>query len=234
MKTGGTSIIVLAFNEEKNLIPTVTSITSELKNIPDDYEIVIVNDGSTDKTGSVADKLAKKYPRVKVLHHPRNLGFGRTFKDGVDFATKEYVVGFPGDNDTSPGILKDLIMMKNSADLVISYPKENNLRTKWREFVSGFFVKMMNLIFTMNLKYYNGSFICKTKILQDLHLESKGFAIYAEAKVRLIKRGYSFKETPFTHIGRKYGHSKAVNIKSVGHTLNTIIYLVNRTVFQNQ
>jgi hypothetical protein len=95
-----------------------------------------------------------------------------------------------------------------------------------RNIISKTFIIIANLLFGMNLRYFNGSFICETKVLRDLDLKSKGLTIYAEAKIRLIKSGYSYTEVPFEHIGRKYGSSKAVNIKSLFETLDIIRILV--------
>ena len=86
----------------------------------------------------------------------------------------------------------------------------------------------MNLLLKMHLRYYNGSFLCKTEDLKKIHLISPGFTIYAEAKVHLIKKGAQYIEVPFEHIGRKYGKSKATNIKSVIETLQVIWYLANK------
>jgi glycosyltransferase involved in cell wall biosynthesis len=226
------TIVVLAYNEEKNLTPTIEGIIGELPKITD-YEILIIDDGSKDKTGSVADSLAKKYDRIRVVHHRNNLGFGMAFKDGIENAHKEYVIGFPGDNDTSPTVLTKLVESVNNSDIVSCYPQKNNLRSSVRETISGSFVKAMNVFFGMNLKYYNGSFICRTETLRHLKLYSKGFAIYAEAKVRLIKRGSSCYEVPFVHIGRKYGSSKAVNLRSLVHTVDTMLFLVREVYFTN-
>ena len=85
---------------------------------------------------------------------------------------------------------------------------------------------MMNFIFRLGLRYYNGSFICKTSLLRSVPLYCRGMAIYSEAKVRLIKSGSSFIEVPFEHIGRKYGVSKAVSLNSVIDTLATVLVLV--------
>jgi len=84
----------------------------------------------------------------------------------------------------------------------------------------------MNLIFGLRLRYFNGLFICKKELFKNVKLISKGFAIYAEAKVKLIRNGCSYFEIPFVHTGRVCGQSKAVNLKSVLYTIETIILLV--------
>lgn len=220
------SVVILAYEEERNLEPAVTGVARELTAIGADYELVIVDDGSTDGTGRVADTLAGKNRRIRVIHHPVNMGFGRTFCDGIAASRMDTVIGFPGDNDTSPALVADLVRHADDADIVMSYPRRTDIRSIYREAISKGFVMLMNILFGLNLKYYNGSFICRTGALKGIPLTSKGFAIYAEAKVRLIRRGLTYNQIPFDHIGRKYGVSKAVSLRSVVHSLQTIGSLI--------
>jgi dolichol-phosphate mannosyltransferase len=221
----GVTIVVLAYNEEQNLPPAIGGIVDRMRGVDWTYEIVIIDDGSTDATGRVADRLAEGNHRIRVIHHPHNIGFGRTFTDGVAAAKQPYVIGFPGDNDTSPMLVADLVRHAGDADLVMSYPRRTDIRSAFREGISKTFVVAMNAAFGLRLKYYNGSFICRTEALRAVPLTAKGFAVYAEAKVRMIRKGMTFAEIPFDHIGRKYGVSKAVSAKSVMHTLETMVRL---------
>ncbi|KKS97786.1 MAG: hypothetical protein UV73_C0005G0063 [Candidatus Gottesmanbacteria bacterium GW2011_GWA2_43_14] len=221
------SIIIPAYNEEKNLNSAVKGALWAVKDTVSDYELIIVDDGSVDRTHWVANKFARKNRKIKVIHHIKNIGFGSTFKDGIRNACKDYLVGFPGDYDTSEKSLRDLIKKASSADLIMTYNPDMSTRTWARRLFSKSFIMMMNQLFGLRLKYYNGSFICKTKLLKNLKLVSGGFAIYAEAKVRLLHNGLSYEEIPFKYLGRKFGKSKAVSINSVLQTLETMFILIN-------
>lgn len=220
------TIIIPAFNEEKNIAGAVRGALTAVRGTVSDYEILVIDDGSTDKTVYEAEKLAKRNKKIKLIKHARNLGFGLTIKEGIKKARQEYVVGFPGDNDTSAVSLRNIIIKAGRKDLIISYTRNSGTRSVARRLFSKSFVVLMNLIFGLKLRYFNGSFICKTRLLQNENLTSEGFAIYAEAKVRLLKKGYSYMEIPFTHTGRKHGQSKAVSWKSVGHTFVTVYHLI--------
>lgn len=220
------SIIVPAYNEEKNIQSAVTGILSAIKNTVPDYEIIIVNDGSTDHTASVSLKLAKKNKKIRVINRSENRGFGFTFREGVENAKKEYITTFHGDNDASPTFLRELLNSAKERDLVITYPVYMIQRSLTRRILSEIFTVLMNFLFRLKLKYYNGTFICKTEVLSKVNLASKGFAIYAEAKVRLLKRGYSVKEISFEHVGRKFGYSKNVNSRSFFQALQTLAHLL--------
>src|SRR3990172_3444347 len=92
--------------------------------------------------------------------------------------------------------------------------------------LSRFYVILLNIIFGLHLRYFNGLFICRTELLRSVPLTSDGLAIYSEAKIRLLKRGASVCEIPFEHTGRKYGKSKAVTLKSFYDTIRTVFMLV--------
>lgn len=226
------SIVIPAYNEEKNIKPAIENAILSIKNLVSGYEIIAINDGSTDGTGKVLDRLAKKYIQVRVVHHRQNKGFGYTIKEGIQLARMEYITGLPGDNDTSPKLLSDLIKTKNQADMVIAYVTNPEVRSLIRRIISQIFVILMNLIFRLKLRYYNSYFIIRTKLLKDLPLVSSGLCIFAEAKVRLIKRGATYKEVPFRGIKRKYGKSSAITWKNFSDTIRMIVILIYDIYFQ--
>lgn len=221
-----TSVIIPAYNEEKNLLSAVYDIIREIKKYTTDYEIIIIDDGSTDNTGKIADILSQKNNKIKIIHHDKNLGFGMAFRSGLKKASKLYFLQFHADNDTSAKSIVNMIKYIGKADMVISYNDNMNNRPFFRRLLSRTFVIGMNAIFGMNLKYYNGCFVCQTKRIQKLRFQSEGFAIYCESKVKLIRTGARFIEVPFIHLGRKYGKSKALNIKNFLDALKTVLSLL--------
>ena len=224
MMKNSISVIVPAYNEEKNILSAVKSVKNALLTFGD-YEIIIVNDGSTDQTGAVARKLAKKDRHIKILNHIRNMGIGIAIKDGIAASRKEYVTEFHGDNDSSGESLHLMIGQIGKADFISAYTANPQVRSTARRILSKTFVSLMNLLFGLRLKYYTGYFICKTKLLQSIPITSNGFAFYAEAKVRLITFGATYHEVPSYHTGRKYGISKAASFASILETVRTLVVL---------
>jgi glycosyltransferase involved in cell wall biosynthesis len=216
------SIIIPAYNEEENILAAINAVEKEMSDMPVNYEIVVVDDGSTDRTKEIVTKYIKNKKNLKLYSRKNNMGLGFTFLEGLLHASKEYITEFHGDNESSTDFLRDFIKLIDQADIISAYSINQESRSIFRRIISDIFVSIMNILIGLHLKYYNGAFICKAKLLKGLNLVSRGFTIYAEAKIRLIKRGYSIIEIPSKQIGRRSGKSKAVNIRSIFDTLNMI------------
>lgn len=225
------SILVPAYNEEENLGDVIRSLEQVVPVLTSDYEILIIDDGSTDGTHAVAKRLAAKNTHIRVIRHDTNKGFGITVKDGIAKATKTYITGLPGDNDTDVSLIEAFIKHLGDADLLIGVMDDNRQRSGIRRILSRTFVLLMNTLFGLNLTYYNGYIACKTELLRSIPITSEGFAVFAEIKVRLLSRGVTHKEIPFAHIARKHGQSKAVSWKSFLQTIRTISALVRDRFF---
>lgn len=218
----GISIIIPAYNEEKNIEMVIESVHNAVSKIEGNFEIIVVNDGSSDDTGRLIDKKSKSSRRVKAIHHSQNLGLGMAVKSALQKVDFSHVTFYPGDGDMAIESLTDLVRIKDQSDLVTAYITHVKKRPLFRVIISKSFVLFMNTLFKLNLRYYNGPMICKTELMKKFKLTSSGHAIFAEAKVRLISKGYHYHEIPFQHIGRIHGRSKAVTFRNIRQTFQTI------------
>jgi glycosyltransferase involved in cell wall biosynthesis len=216
------TIVIPAFREENNIEAAIDNALRVVESVTSDYEIIVVDDGSPDKTGDFARLKAQVNPNIRVAVNATNEGFGYSFARGVKMASKEFITVFPGDNDMAALSLKDLLEARGSADLVISYMQKNNVRSFFRLLVSKTFVIVMNTLFGLKLKYYNGAFICRTSLLQAIAIKSTGLAALAECIVRLLKQGVGWRAIYFEHVGRRHEKSKAFNLKSINAVSKTI------------
>lgn len=230
----GITIVIPAFREEENIEAAIDSALRVAQSVTQDYEIIVIDDGSPDKTGDFARLKALSDPNIRVFMNVSNEGFGYSFARGVKMASKEFVTVFPGDNDMSALSLKDLLEARGSAELIISYMQKTTKRSLFRRFVSKSFVVFMNMLFGLKLKYYNGAFICRTSLLQAIPIKSTGLAALAECIVRLLKRGVTWRVIYFEHVGRRYEKSKAFNLKSINAVLTTIWILWRDIYFPAQ
>ena len=99
------SVVIPAYNEMGNLANAVQDVVHALRTF-DDYEVIIVNDGSRDGTGEVADRLAATMDRVRVIHHERNRGFSASYQTGLEHARMAYFTFVPGDHEVAAGVCR--------------------------------------------------------------------------------------------------------------------------------
>ncbi len=218
----GVSVIMPAYNEEKNLRAAVADAIAILTRAVPAYEIIIVNDGSVDKTGAVAEVLVKKDPHIRVLHNRQNKGLGNAMKRGIAAARMPYVTLYPSDNEMDTSSLRHLLAARTQADLVSSYMANPAARSISRRFISAAFVRFMNILFGLHLRYFTGPFIAKTRLLRKSHLVSDGVTILAELRVKLLARGASLIEIPFTFRMRRYGRATLFRWKTFVQTAQTL------------
>ena len=120
------SVIIPALNEERSLESSVYTIYEAIKISFDDYEIIIFDDGSTDKTGEIADNLAKIIDKVRVIHHERPLCLGGVFKYGIRLSKMDYLIRINGKNDINKENLLRIFSLCGQADLIIPYQLNSN------------------------------------------------------------------------------------------------------------
>ncbi len=221
------SIIVPCYNEGKNISATVASINESIKAVKkfSASEILIFNDKSTDDTGEVADKLQKTNKNVTVIHNKRNMGFGYNYTEGVRQAVKDYILMVPGDNEIPAEAITNILRHVGSADLIIPYTVNPEVRPLPRRIVSQAFVALFNTLFGLSLKYYNGPCVIKGDLLKKVPMRTHGFAYMAAILVRLLKQGASFTEVPMRIQYRETGSSKAFAPRNVLSVLTSIIQL---------
>lgn len=220
------SVFIPAYNEEGNLEATVQELRIALLSQADlTYEIVIVNDGSVDRTGAIADTLASKDPTIRVVHNPQNLGLAQTFWVGARAARFEYVGWIPGDNGFPAESLKRWVAPLGSADLVHTYLMNTEVRYLSRRIVSRAYTRMMNALFKLNLKYYNGIQIYRRDLLLAVTTHSSGFAMLSEVLVKLLARGSTYTEVGLNMQERVQGQSKAVKLQNIVDVMLTVIRL---------
>ncbi|MBF0299281.1 MAG: glycosyltransferase, partial [Oligoflexia bacterium] len=197
-----------------------------------DGEIIIVNDGSTDKTKEYAICLSEKNSNVKLLNHKSAMGIGRSFFDGVKSASKEVVVMFPGDNENDPEEALRYLSLINQVDIVVPFIHNVEVRNRWRRLISTLYRFIINISFGVNLNYTNGTVFYRRVILEDVELKGNGFFYQAEILVKLIRKGYLFAEVPNLLKKRLCGKSKATTLSSLLRITKNYLSLVYEVHFK--
>lgn len=209
------SIIIPAYNEAANIAATVEEVLWAVGDKFEDYELLVINDGSVDDTAQIINALATGNPRVKAVHNERNMGFGATYRRGVELARMNYVGMVPGDNEIIGLSIAAILDLVGSADIVTPFTMNMEVRPYKRRFFSRLYTLIINMLFTCELQYYNGPVIHRRDILQSTPINTSGFAFQSTLLVRLIRSGHSFIEVGMYLRPRTGGRSTALKIKNV-------------------
>lgn len=212
------SIFFPFWNEEKNIERVVKSAMEIAPYIADKWEIIIVDDGSTDNTLQIAKKLAKYKRTIKIVSHSLNRGYGSALKEGFAHSSYKYIVFTDGDGQFDFSEVTKFIEKIDKADLVIGYRKKRkdenilrrllfmNLLKIWDFFLFGFYFKDIDGGFKM---------IKRKALEQIMPLRSEGAMISTEILAKAKKRGLTITEVGVEHYKRKVGRQTGDNSQVV-------------------
>jgi dolichol-phosphate mannosyltransferase len=189
------SIVIPALNEEAVVEGVVRDIAKQVTAFFADYEIILIDDGSSDKTGDIMDRLSIELPHIRVIHNPGNIGLGASYQRGVADARCNYLMMLCGDGGMPAASLPSIFAAVGSADIVAPYV--TNLRTiksPVRYFTSRVYTNLLNLLFGQKIKYYNGLPVHRVDLLRQLRINSTGFAFQGEILTKLLRSGCSMTE----------------------------------------
>jgi glycosyltransferase involved in cell wall biosynthesis len=219
------SFVIPCFNEEDNVAATVHSVREAMGG-RDDYEIVLVNDTSTDHTLERMQALAAADSHIRVLDNPVNLGFGGSYKRGARDATATYVMMLPGDDGFPGPSIAEIISHAGEADIIIPIVTNPGARSRFRAFASKGFTTLLNWVFWLNVGYYNGAVLQRNDLLRAIEIKTNSFAYQAEAVVKLIARGATYTHCYVRIQDRAAGRSSALGLKNQVAVWKTILHLL--------
>jgi len=221
--TQSLSVIIPAYCEADNILGTLTNVTTALAPLPIEAEILVIDDGSTDGTGDLVRAHADRFPGVTLLVNERNMGFGWTYRRGVDAASRDHIVMVHGDNAWGADTLRDFFGHVGQADIVIGYTRDMwKSRTLSRTLISKTFTLLVNAIARRRLHYYNGLQIHKAAVLKSLRIQSVGYGFQAEVLVKSLRQTKTFIEVPMDLTERESGDSKAFRLKNAIDVARTL------------
>ncbi len=221
----GISVIMPALNEEENIRDAVTNTLKAFVNLSINGEVVVINDGSTDKTKDIVNEIIKNDDRVKLVNHTTPHGVGKSFWDGVDHSTKEVVSMFPGDNENDPWETLRYFDLLDHVDIVVPFVFNKEARPFFRNVLSYVYRFIINATFHVNLNYTNGTVLYRKAILGDVNNRSSGFFYQTDILIRLLNKSYLFAEVPY-RLGVRKGLSKAVSFPSLLQVMRGYLRLV--------
>src|SRR6188472_353225 len=201
----GLSVFFPAYNDSGTIASMVIRAVQAAAALTPDYEVIVVNDGSADATAAIADELARTYPHVRVIHHPKNRGYGGALQTGFRSATKDLIFYTDGDAQYDPAEMADLwANLTAEADMVNGY-KISRSDPLHRIIIGRLYHHIVKLLFGFKLRDVDCDFrLLRRSVFDVIDLESPDGTICLELVKKLQDAGFRFAEVPVHHYHRTY------------------------------
>lgn len=220
------TVIVTCYNEEALIVPTLENVTGALEEVGHAYEVIVVDDRSTDSSASTVREYMQAHLSrpIRLKINETNRGLATNYIDTAFEAKGKYYRLCCGDDAEPKEILVEVFRHIGQADIVIPYQNQHEVRGKsfFRRLLSNTFTLLVNVISGYKIKYYNGLAIHLRYNVMRWHPSSYGFGFQADMITRLLDEGASYTQIPSSSIDRKGGGSSALTLRnflSVAHTL---------------
>ena len=219
------TIFFPCYNEEAN-VERVTSKALEVgRRIADELEVIIVNDGSKDRTGEIADRLAGEHREVRAVHNHPNLGYGGALQRGFREATKDWVFYTDGDGQFDLGEIRKLLPLLESHDVVSCYrvDRKDSLVRKLNAWA---WTTLVNWLFGLRLRDIDCAFkIFPRELFERIEMKSMGALIDTEILAKARNLGYSIVQTGVHHYPRTAGEQSGANIRVIARAFRELFKL---------
>ncbi len=217
------SVFFPAYYDEHNIGKVTGSAVKILEELKlKDYEVIIIEDGSPDRTGEVADKLAEEFPKVRVIHHAKNMGYGATLKDGFVNAKMDYVFYTDGDNQFNLEEIKKFVALIPFSDIVVGYRKHKQY-SLYRKFTSLCYNYLLKIIFDIHYWDIDCAFkLFKTELFRKIEIKSIDAFIDAEIMLKANLLDYTVTELGVQHLPRLDGVSTGARPSVILRTIREI------------
>jgi glycosyltransferase involved in cell wall biosynthesis len=217
------SVFFPAYYDEGNIAKVVESAVKVLEELKlKDYEVVVIEDGSPDRTGEVADEMALRFEKVHVIHHEKNMGYGATLKDGFTSAKLDYVFYTDGDNQFDLNELKRFVALVPYADMIVGYRKKKQY-SLYRKFTSLSYNYLLKLIFGLDYWDIDCAFkLFRRDLFDKITINSVDAFIDAEIMLKAKLLGYTSIEMGVTHLPRVDGVSTGARPSVILRTIKEV------------
>ncbi|HYD47449.1 MAG TPA: glycosyltransferase family 2 protein [Terriglobales bacterium] len=214
------SVIYPAYNEELNIRRTVERSLAALREIFTEFELLIIDDGSRDATGAIADELAAVHPEIRVIHQPRNLGGGAALVCGLGQARGELITHNGMDYCFDLRDLRLMLPLLEEADIVVATRTSRPGYSAYRKLNSVVNVWLLNRLFGLNLRDYNFVQIYKRAVVDAIRVEGRSASfVTAELMIRARDLGFRLRQIDIEYHAREFGVATSGNPRVVARSV---------------
>lgn len=217
-----------AYNEGPNILALVDECIKTANELQLNFEILIIDDGSTDETPKHIEALKKKYNFIKSHKHQQNMGFGATIGEVFLLPTTDWLLFISGDNQFPASNLHSMIKYTDKYDFILGYRAKRNDNI-YRRINSRLYNLCISLIAGRKVIDVNSMVLVKTSYVNDLELNAKSGFIHAEVFLKAMKKNIRFIEIPITHSNRTYGEASGGRWKTIVNAFKeTVKYTIGK------
>ena len=219
------SVVLPAYNEEKNVEAAVRHVSEVAQTLDREYEIILVNDGSSDRTGEIGRQLEEHVPHFRLVEHYPNRGYGGALKAGFDAATKDLIAFYPADAQFDFGEIERLLeaVEEQDADVVCGYRfnRQDNAVRKLNAFGWNMVVRLFFGYLCRDIDC--GFKLFRREILERVNIMSDGAMIDTELLAGAKAREYRIAEVPLTHLPREAGEATGANLAVIAKAFRDLV-----------
>jgi glycosyltransferase involved in cell wall biosynthesis len=224
------SVFFPVYNDERTVERVTEKAIAVLKEIAENYEVIIVDDGSPDRSGQIADELAAKHPFVSVVHHPKNLGYGAAVKSGLARARYEWICFTDGDDEYDLFDLRKMIALRDFYDLLITF-RYVKIYSGDRQLISFVYNAVLRRLFRTNYRdISSGLRLVRKSLVDQIDCESNSPFIGAELTIKTMLKGYRVGEMGIQTFPREFGKGASTSVPNIIATIRDMARTY-RTIF---
>jgi glycosyltransferase involved in cell wall biosynthesis len=222
------SFVLPAFNEEQNIVRAVRSVTDVATRYCSAFEVIVVDDGSSDRTAELVTEVATEHPQVRLLRHARNRGYGEALRSGFLRARLDYVFFTDADNQFDMEELRLLLPWADRVDVVAGYRK-NRQDPLIRRANAWAWNRLVRVLFYVPVRDIDCAFkLFRRSALEELDIESVGAMVNTEVMVKLGRTGRTVVEVGVTHLPRTAGVARGAKLSVIARALTEVSKMYGR------
>jgi glycosyltransferase involved in cell wall biosynthesis len=217
------SVILPAFNEEANIRAVVEGAYRNIPKFAPTFEIIVVNDGSKDRTGEICDRLAEEYSDVRVVHHPRNRGYGAALKSGIERARYDLIFFTDADGQFDLKEVATLLEQTDAYDIVAGYRARRQDPPHRLFFAWGWNI-LVRLMLGIRIRDIDCAFkVFNRHVFDRIQIQCVGAMVNTEIFAQAARFGMTIKELRVNHFPRRHGKSTGGNLSVIRKAFRELI-----------
>jgi glycosyltransferase involved in cell wall biosynthesis len=219
------TVVLMAFNEAESLPAVAHEIHDALERLATSYQLLIVDDGSSDGSGAIADGLATELAHTRVVHHQGNQGLGAVYRTGFAEARGDLMTFFPADGQFAATIIAEYLRALDGHDLILGTLPERKDALLGRAL--SFAERLLLRALFGHFPRFQGIVMFRRSLLDGMNLASRGrgWTVLMELILRAERKSARIKNVPITVRPRRSGASKVNNLRSIASNLQQVLAL---------